>query len=101
MVMLTHAVTLAHARSYMAALADQAATIDASSAYEHALIELDRVHGDRSPAIENDDGGCEDRTLLLALATTALEELGQYGVDALSIELIIAMLEDAHTLDGP
>ena len=43
-------VTLAQARSYLAALADQASTIDASSAYEHVLIELDRIHGDECPA---------------------------------------------------
>ncbi len=100
MILLPHYVALAHARSYLAALADHATTIDASSAYEHALIELDRVHGDHGPAIEN-DGVCGDRALLFAMATNALEDLGQHGVDALSIELIIAMLEDAHTLDGP
>ena len=37
--LLPHAQTLAQARSYLAALADQASTIDASSAYEHVLIE--------------------------------------------------------------
>jgi len=100
MIGLPHAVTLAQARSFLAALADQATTIDASAAYEHALIELDRVHGDDGPAI-NSDGVCEDRAILLAMATTALEELDQIGVDALSIELIIAALDDASTLDGP
>jgi hypothetical protein len=97
--LLSHALTLAQARSYLAALADQAATIDASSAYEHVLIELDRVHGDQSPAINNDGLG-EDRAILRSVATSALEELEQYGLDPLSVELILAMLDDAYALDG-
>lgn len=97
--LLPHACTLAQARSHLAALADQASTIDASSAYEHVLIELDRIHGDDCPAIDP-DGLTGDRASLLAAATSALEELEQYGVDPLSIELIIAMLDDAYALDG-
>ncbi|WP_239455423.1 hypothetical protein [Nocardioides gilvus] len=100
MILLPHAMTLAQARSYLAALADHATTIDASSAYEHALIELDRVHGDDVPTIDS-KRRCEDRAILLPMATVALEELDRHGVDALSIELIIAMLDDAYTLDGP
>jgi len=97
--LLPHAFTLAQARSYLAALADQASTIDASSAYEHALIELDRIHGDDCPAIDG-DGLSEDRAILLAVATSALEELEQYGVDPLSVELILARLDDAYAMDG-
>jgi hypothetical protein len=97
--LLPHAFTLAQARSYLAALADQASTIDASSAYEHVLIELDRIHWDQSPAISN-DGLTEDRAILLAVATSALEELEQYGLDPLDVELILAMLDDAYALDG-
>ena len=52
--LLPHAQTLAQARSYVAALADRALTIDASSAYEHVLLELDRVHGDDCPALDTD-----------------------------------------------
>jgi hypothetical protein len=70
-----------------------------SSAYERVLIELDRIHGDESPAIDS-DGLTEDRAILLAVATSALEELEQYGVDPLSVELILAMLDDASALDG-
>lgn len=97
--LLPHAHTLAQARSYLAALADQASTIDALSAYEHVLIELDRLHGDESPGI-TDDGLTGDRATLLAAATSALEELEQYGVDPLNVELILAMLDDAYALDG-
>ncbi len=49
-----HAQTLAQARSYLAALADQASTIDASSAYERVLIELDRIHEDECPAADTE-----------------------------------------------
>jgi hypothetical protein len=98
-VLLPHALTLAQARSYLAALADQASTIDASSAYERVLIELDRVHGDECPSAGTEEL-TEDRAILLAVATSALAELEQYGVDPLTVELIIAMLDDAYALDG-
>ena len=96
--LLPHAETLAQARSYVAALADRAVTIDASSAYERALLELDRVHGDDCPALDTDDL-TDDRGILLAVASNAIEDLENYGVDALSVELILAMLVDAHDLD--
>jgi hypothetical protein len=98
-VLVPHAQSLAQARSYLAALADQASTIDASSAYERVLIELDRIHRDECPAADT-EGLTEDRALLLAVATSALEELEQYGVDPLTVELVIAMLDDASALDG-
>lgn len=98
-VLLPHALTLGQARSYIAALADQADSIDASSAYEHVLIELDRMHGDESPVLDT-AGICEDRAILLAVASSAIEELEQYGVDPLTVELVLAMLDDAHGLDG-
>lgn len=97
--LLSHACTLVRSRSYLAALADQAATIDASSAYEHVLIELDRIHGDETPALETAGLG-EDRAILLAVATSVIEELERYGIDPLRIELILAMLDDASALDG-
>lgn len=97
--LLPHAVTLGQARAHLAALADQASTIDASSAYEHVLIELDRIHGDVCPAIAP-DGIRGDRAILMTLATSAVEGLQQYGVDPLNVELTLAMLEDAYALDG-
>jgi hypothetical protein len=96
--LLPHAQTLAQARSYVAALADRALTLDASSAYERALLELDRVHGDDCPALDSEDLA-DDRGILLAAASSAIEELETHGIDALSIELILAMLVDAHDLD--
>lgn len=96
--LLPHAQTLAQARSSVAALADRAVTLDASSAYERVLLELDRVHGDESPALDT-DGLTDDRSILLVCARSAIQELEDYGIDALSVELILAMLVDAHDLD--
>lgn len=96
--LLPHAQTLAQARSYVAALADRALTLDASSAYERVLLELDRVHGDECPALDTKDL-TGDRAILLTCASSAIQELEGYGIDALSVELILAMLIDAHGLD--
>ena len=96
--LLPHAQTLAQARSYVAALADRALSIDASSAYERVLLELDRVHDDECPALDTDDL-TDDRDILFAVAGNAIEELEDFGVDALSVELILAMLVDARDLD--
>lgn len=97
--LLPHALTLAAARSYLAALADTADSFDASSAYEHVLIELDRIHGDETPGLDT-SGICEDRATLLAVANSAIERLELYGVDPLNVELVLAMLDDAYLLDG-
>jgi len=96
--LLHHAQTLAQARSYVAALADRARTIESSSAYERVLLEIDRVHGDDCPALDTEDLA-DDHDILLALASNAIERLEHCGVDPLSVELILAMLVDAHDLD--
>lgn len=98
--LLAHAVTLTEARSYIAALADHARTVEASSAYERALLELDWIHGDDVPALDT-YGLTEDRDILIAGATTAIEQLSAYDVDALQIELLLAALDDARALDEP
>lgn len=98
--LLLHAATLAEARSHLAALADHARTVEASSAYERALIELDRVHGDDTPALDT-AGITHDRDIVMALAVSAVQQLADYGVDALHIELVLASLADAHALDEP
>ena len=98
--LLSHAMTLADARSCVAALADQATQAHASSAYERVIMQLDRIHDDDVPAVDS-DGLPEDRDLLLAGATAAIEQLVDHGVDALDIELVLATLEDAHKLDEP
>jgi hypothetical protein len=96
--LLPHAQTLAQARSCVAALADRALPLDASSAYERVLLELDRVHEDNCPALDTDNL-TDNRDILRAIASNAIEELQSHGVDPLSVELILAMLVDAHDLD--
>ncbi len=93
-----HATALTDARSYLAALADQASSTEASSAYEHALLELDWIHGDDVPALDT-VGLTSDRDRLTAAATAVVEKLADYGVDQLRIELVLAALEDARALD--
>lgn len=96
--LLPHAHTLAQARTCLAALADAASTEDVSSAYEHVLIELDRIHCDESPDIYL-DAVTQDQAIQFEIATSAIEDLKGYGVDALSVELVLWMLEDAYSQD--
>ena len=56
------------------------------------------MHGDECPALDTEDL-TDDRDILLAVASSAIEELESYGIDSLSVELILAMLVDAHDLD--
>jgi hypothetical protein len=93
-----HAVTLAEARSHVAALADHAETTETSSAYEHVLLQLDWIHEDDVPALDT-FGLTDDRDTLLVVATSAIEALVSHGVDVLQIELVLAMLDDARALD--
>ena len=96
--LLPHAHTLAQARTCLAALADAASSEDVSSAYEHVLIELDRIHGDESPDIYL-EAVMQDQAIQVENATSAIEDLKGYGVDPLSVELVLWMLEDAYTQD--
>ncbi len=98
--LLAHAVTVAEARSHIAALADHAHTVEASSAFERALIQLDWINGDDVPAL-NTLGLTDDRDILMAIAVSAIQQLLAYGLDALQIELLLAALEDARALDEP
>jgi hypothetical protein len=98
--LLAHARTLAEARSYVAALADLAQAFDASVEYERVLLQLDSIHGDDSPAL-NTVGLTDDRDLLYAVAESAIEELLDYGVDGLQIELVLDMLEVARDKAAP
>lgn len=98
--LLAHAVTLAEARSYIAALADKAATFDSSVEYEHALLYLDLIHGQDVPALDT-HGLPDDRDILHAIAVSAVKELTDHGVDKLQIELLLDMLDVARDRDNP
>ena len=95
---LQHALTLAQARSFVAALADAAVDDDASAAFESVLIELDWLHGDESPGLET-NGLNEDREVLYLAAAAAIEALALFGLDALDLELLLVRLEAARALD--
>lgn len=89
MMTFTDASAIAEARSCLAALADAAPTIEASIAYERALLYLDSLVGDYVPGIgslaENDPEP------LLARLEAAVGELVTYGLDGLSAELLLDM----------
>lgn len=97
---LAHAVTLAEARSYIAALADEATTFDSSVEYEHALLYLDLIHGPDVPALDT-EGLTDDQDILHAIAVSAVKELTDHGVDKLQIELLLDMLDVARDRDNP
>ena len=99
--LLAHAITLAEARSYVAALADVARTFDASVEYERVLLQLDWIHGDDTPALDT-TGLTDDRDVLFAVATSAIEDLADcHRMDGLQIELVLDMLEAARDKDEP
>ena len=98
--LLAHALILAEARSYVAALADLAQTFDASVEYERVLLQLDFIHGDDTPALDT-AGLTDDRDVLFSVAASSIEELLGHGVDGLQIELVLDMLEVARDKDLP
>ena len=98
--LVSHAIALAEARSCLAALADTAVTFEASIEYERVLLRLDGIHGDDVPGLDA-SGRTDDRTVLYSSAESAIEELVDFAVDALQIELVLAMLIAARELDEP
>lgn len=97
--LLAHAATLAEARSYLAALADQAPTFDASVEYERVLLQLDALHREPIPGI-SPVPAC-NRDVLFDVVYAAIEELESHGVDLLAVELLLDMLEAAWSQDLP
>ena len=97
MMSLAHALVAAEAKSCLAALADTAPTFDASVAYEHALLYLHAVHSEYGLGI--DFPRETDRRRLRCRAEVAIEALAKHGVDGLSVELLLAMLDGAHDLE--
>jgi len=99
--LLSHAVLLAESRSYLAALADNAATFDSGMEYERILLQLDWLHRGLSngavPPITLVPS--TDPSTLYAIAVAALSSLASHGVDQLELEICLAMLEAAHEQD--
>lgn len=96
--LLSHAVLLAEARSYVAALADHARTFDAAMDYERVLLQLDWLHGGTIPPITVVPAS--DPDVLYEVAQSAIDNLANYGVDRLKLEICLAMLQAAHELDA-
>jgi hypothetical protein len=97
--LLAHAVTLTEARSYVAALADNALTTDASIEYDRVLLQIDFIHGDYIPGIS--PVLITDRDVLFEVAESAIEDLVRHGIDSLTVELVLDMLWAARELDAP
>lgn len=98
--LLSHAIALAEARTYLAALANQAEDLETSVAYEQVLLHLDAIHRIDVPRIEA-SGLVDDLTTLHTVAESAISELADHSViDALQVELLLAMLSDVRDLRG-
>jgi hypothetical protein len=96
-VLLLHALALGEARSYLAALADRAPTLEAAGKCERVLLQLDHLHGDASPGTASVPA--DSRDVLFDIACTAIGELASHGIDLLAVELLLDMLETARSTD--
>lgn len=97
--LLSHAVLLAEARSYVAALADAADGFDASLAYEQLLLQLDWLHDGIVPPITVVPAG--DPNVLRESAARAITELAHHRIDPLDLAICREMLEGVWRLDHP
>ena len=97
--LLAPSLTLAEARSYLAALADRALTSDASAQYDRVLLQLDLLHGEAIPGASRVPACSRD--VLFDVAYAAIEETAEHGIDLLSVELLLDMLETARSTDLP
>ena len=95
--LLSHAVLLAEARSYLAALADTARSFDAALEYERALLQLDWLHGGTIPPITVVP--TQDRNVLYSVARSAIAHLENHAVDQLELAICLSMLTVAWDLD--
>lgn len=95
--LLSHAVLLAEARSYVAALADRALTFDGSMEYERVLLELDELQGGQFPPTT--DVPITNRDALYKLALASVADLELHEVDQLGLEICLAMLIAARATD--
>ncbi len=95
--LISHAVLLAEARSYVAALADQASSFDATLEYERVLLQLDWIHHGAIPPITVVPAG--DRDVLHNVATRSITELANHAIDGLELAICLAMLDAAWNLD--
>ena len=95
--LLSHAVLLAEARSYLAGLADSATSFDTALEYERVLLQLDWIHGGTVPPITVVPSG--DRDVLYSIARAAINNLEKHAVDPLELAICLSMLEVAWDAD--
>ena len=95
--LLSHAVLLAEARSYLAALADHATGFDAALEYERVLLQLDWLHHGTMPPITVVPSGNPD--VLFKVAVASISGLGKHAVDRLGLEICLSMLHAARQRD--
>lgn len=95
--MLAHAVLLGEARTYLGALADRAQSLDSALEYERVLLQIDWLHGGLVPSTSSVP--TRDPAVLYDIAHRAIGNLAGHGVDALELQLCLAMLEEAHRQD--
>jgi len=91
--LLSHAVLLAEARSYVAALADSANSFDAAMEYERVLLQLDSFHDGTVPPITAVPTGARD--VLFDVARAAITNLEEHAVDRLGVAICSSMLDAA------
>jgi hypothetical protein len=96
--MLAHAVLLSESRSYLAALADGAASFDAAMEYERVLLQLDWLHA--GTVLPTTPVPTTDRNVLLSCARVAIRNLEHHGLDKLDLAICLHMLETAWALDA-
>jgi len=88
---LDYLIALGEARSCLAALADSTDDLRLSAHYDHLLIELDFITGNVGPARSPIVG---TRVELLRRLEVAVDRLVRYGVDGLSLELLLVSASD-------
>lgn len=98
--MLAHAVLLAEARTYVAALADYAVSLDAALEYERVLLQVDALHQGRVPPITT-AAPTDDQEILYDIARIAIGNLINHGLRSNDVQLCLAMLQAAHELQLP
>lgn len=84
-------VALDEARSCLAALADSTDDVDLSAHFDRLLIQLDCLTGDAGPACSPVTGS---RAELLGRLEDAVDRLVWYGVNGLSLELLLLNARD-------
>jgi hypothetical protein len=91
--LLHHAVALAECRSYLAALADTADSLEASLDYREVLLQLDWLQPGHLPPVT--PVPTENRKVLYTVALETLGRLAEHGLDPFDLAMCQCMLATA------